>query len=316
MTLFRALALLLLLGGPALADDYPTRPITLVVPFAAGGNSDVIARVVSDEMGRILGKRIVIENVGGAGGSTALSRVAHAAPDGYTLVIGNSGTNAAAYTIYPSLTFKPDAFTPIAIVAKSFGVLAIKKALPVATLSAFVDYARQNPGKVTLGHAGVGSSNYLICKSFVHAARVDVILVSYRGAGPALTDLIGGQIDGVCDAASSVSPAILDGKAQGLAVASNTRLPTLPQVPTSAEAGLPEFEVQGWNALFAPAGTPEPIIVKLNAVARQAVASETVRKRFAELSAVAPAENEMSVDYLKSFVPTEIAKFKTLLDAK
>ena len=186
------------------AQDYPKRPITMIVPFAAGGTSDVIARAVAEQMGEALGQPIVIENVAGAGGSTALARAARAEPDGYTIAIGNAGTSAATYTIYPKLPFTPESFAPIAMVAKTFGIVALRKDFPAKNLQEFIAYAKKNPGKVNLGHAGVGSSNFLICKSFVQAAGIDVTLVGYRGAAPALTDAIGGQIDGVCDAAASV----------------------------------------------------------------------------------------------------------------
>ena len=182
----------------------------MIVPFAAGGTSDVIARAVAEEMGKSLGQPIVIENVAGAGGSTALARAARAEADGYTIAIGNAGTSAATYTIYPKLPFTPDSFAPIAMVAKTFGIVALRKDFPAKNLQEFIAYAKKNPGKINLGHAGVGSSNFLICKSFVQAAGIEVTLVGYRGAAPALTDAIGGQIDGVCDAAASVSQAIDD----------------------------------------------------------------------------------------------------------
>src|ERR1700752_3205020 len=167
----------------------------MIVPFAAGGTSDVIARTVAEQMTVALGQPVVIENVGGAGGSIALARVARAEGDGYTIAIGNAGTNAAAYTIYPKLTFTPESFVPIAVVAKTFGIIALRKDFPAKNLQEFIAYAKSNPGKVNLGHAGVGSSNFLICKAFAHAAGIDVTLVGYRGAAPALTDAIGGQID-------------------------------------------------------------------------------------------------------------------------
>ena len=214
------------------AQDFPKRPITMIVPFAAGGTSDVIARTVADEMGMSLGQPIVIENVAGAGGSTALARAARAEPDGYTIAIGNAGTSAATYTIYPKLPFTPESFAPIAMVAKTFGIVALRKDFPAKTLQEFIAYAKKNPGKVNLGHAGVGSSNFLICKSFVQAAGIDVTLVGYRGAAPALTDAIGGQIDGVCDAAASVSQSIDEKLVRGLVVGSTVRLASLPDLPT------------------------------------------------------------------------------------
>jgi tripartite-type tricarboxylate transporter receptor subunit TctC len=297
----------------ACAQDYPKRPITMIVPFAAGGTSDVIARTVAEQMGIALGQTIVIENVAGAGGSTALARAARAEADGYTIAIGNAGTNAAAYTIYPMLPFKPDAFAPIAMVAKTFGIVALRKDFPAKNLQEFIAYAKSNPGKINLGHAGVGSSNFLICKSFVQAAGIDVTLVGYRGAAPALTDAIGGQIDGVCDAAASVSQPIDDKLVKGLVVGSLVRLATLPELPTSAEAGLAEFEAQGWNGLFAPKGTPPEIIGKLNMAARTAVESDPVKKRFYDLSTVAPDADEHSPDVLQQLVTRDVEKYRKLL---
>jgi tripartite-type tricarboxylate transporter receptor subunit TctC len=288
----------------------------MIVPFAAGGTSDVIARTVAEQMSAALGQPVVIENVGGAGGSIALARAARAAPDGYTIAIGNAGTSAAAYTIYPNLTFSPDSFVPVAMVAKTFGIVALRKDFPARNMQEFLAYAKANPGKINLGHAGVGSSNFLICKSFVQAANIDVTLVGYRGAAPALTDAIGGQIDGVCDAAASVSQPIAEKLVKGLVVGSTVRLATLPELPTSAEAGLPEFEAQGWNGLFAPKGTPAEIVARLNAAAKTAVESDAVKKRFADLSTVAPDANEHTPDVLQQLVTRDVEKYRKLLTDK
>ncbi|MDB5624866.1 MAG: tripartite tricarboxylate transporter substrate binding protein BugD [Tardiphaga sp.] len=310
-------ALSLLVGADrAGAQNYPSHPITMIVPFAAGGTSDVIARVVAEQMAVTLKQPIVIENIAGAGGSTALSRAAQAAPDGYTIAIGNAGTSAAAYTIYPKLTFTPDSFVAIGMVAKTFGIVALRKDFPAANLQDFIAYARAHPGKVNLGHAGVGSSNYLICKSFEQAAGITITLVGYRGAAPALTDAIGGQIDGVCDAAASVSPAIADKLLNGIVTGSTKRLATLPDLPTSAEAGLPEFEAQGWNGLFAPKGTSPEIIARLNAAVKTAVDSDAVKARFKTLSSVAPEADEHGPEVLQALVTRDVAKYKTLLQAK
>lgn len=311
-----AFLIVVLSAATAQAQTYPSRPVTMIVPFAAGGTSDVIARAVAEQMAASLGQTIIIENVGGAGGSTALARAARATPDGYTIAIGNAGTSAATYTIYPKLSFTPNSFAPIAMVAKTFGIVALRKDFPAATLKEFLAYAKANPGKVNLGHAGVGSSNYLICKSFVHAAGIDVTLVGYRGAAPALTDAIGGQIDGVCNSAVSVSQAIDDKLVKAIVVGSNTRLGSLPDLPTSAEAGLPEFEAQGWNGLFAPKGTPPEIIAKLNAAARAAVESDIVKKRFVDLSTVAPDAGEQTPEVLQQLVTRDVAKYNKLLQEK
>ena len=295
---------------------YPNHPITMIVPFAAGGTSDVIARAVAEQMAVTLKQTILIENIAGAGGSTALTRAARAAPDGYTIAIGNAGTSAATYTIYPKLTFTPDSFVAIGMVAKTFGIVALRKDFPANNLQEFIAYAKANPGKVNLGHAGVGSSNYLICKSFEQAAGINVTLVGYRGAAPALTDAIGGQIDGVCDSAASVSQAIDDKLVKGIVTGSTVRLATLPDLPTSAEAGLPEFEAQGWNGLFAPKGTPPEIIARLNAAAKTAVESDQVKARFKILSSVAPDADEHTPEVLQALVTRDVAKYKKLLEGK
>ena len=299
--------------GVGCAQSFPNHPITLIVPFAAGGNSDVIARAVADQMSVALGQNIIIENIGGAGGSIALTKAARAEPDGYTIAIGNAGTNAASYTIYPKLPFTPDSFAPVAMVAKTYGIIALRKDFPATTVKEFIAYAKANPGKVNLGHAGVGSSNYLICKSFVQAAGIDVALVGYRGAAPALTDAMGGQIDGVCDAAASVSQAIDGNLVKGLVIGSSARMATLPNLPTSAEAGLPEFEAQGWNGLFAPKATPPEIIAQLNAGARASVESDAVKKRFHDLSSVAPDANEQTPEFLQQLVTRDVEKYRKLL---
>ena len=308
-----ALAFVALSASSAQAQDYPKRAITMIVPFAAGGTSDVIARAVAEQMAVALGQPVILENVAGAGGSSALARAARAEPDGYTIAIGNAGTSAASYTIYPKLPFTPDSFAPIGMVAKTLGIVALRKDFPAANLKEFIAYAKANPGKINLGHAGIGSSNYLICKSFVQAAGIDVTLVGYRGAAPALTDAIGGQIDGVCDSAASVSQAIDDKLVKGMVVGSTVRLGSLPNLPTSAEAGLPDFEAQGWNGLFAPKGTPPEVIARLNGAARTAVESEIVKKRFVDLSTVAPDANEHSPEVLQALVTRDVAKYRDML---
>ena len=301
----------------ALADDYPTRPITFIVPFAAGGSSDVNARLISEQMSQQLGQRFIIENVAGAGGVAGLSRLTQAAPDGYTITLGNSGTNTAVYIFNPDVRFTHEDFAPIGMFTKSSAIVAVKKDFPATTLAEFIAYAKANPGRVTIGHSGIGSQNYLFCKAFVQAAGIEVTLVGYRGGGPALNDLIGSQIDGLCDSSSSVTPSIQSKLVKGMAVASNARLGNLPDVPTSAEAGLPEFQIQGWYALFAPKGTPAPVIARLNAALRKGVANKDYQKRLDDLGSFVAPDDEMTPDYLKAFVPREIEKFKKLLvDAK
>lgn len=304
------------LPAGALAQAYPERPINMLVPFAAGGTSDVIARVIGEQMGKHLGRAIVNENVAGAGGVIALTRAANAAPDGYTILIGNTGTNAASYVLSPDVKYTPESFTPVGLIAKTAPVLAIRNDLPAKTLAEFVAYAKANPGKVNLGHAGVGSSNYLICKNFIAASQTQVTLVSYRGAGPALNDLLGGHVDGVCDAATSVAPSIQTGKVRGLAVAARKKLDILPDTPTSAEAGLPAFQQEGWNAIFTPAKTPQAIVDRLNAALRASLADSAVRKRFEELGSTPADDSEMTGDHVRQLVTGDIERYKVLLATK
>jgi tripartite-type tricarboxylate transporter receptor subunit TctC len=313
-----SLCLVLMLAPEcATAQNYPSRPITLIVPFAAGGSSDVNARLLAEQMSHRLGQPIVIENIGGAGGAVALARVAAASPDGYTIVQGNSGTNTAVYLFTPDVKFAPSDFAPIGMFNKSSAVVAIRKNFPALDLAQFIAHAKQNPGRLNIGHSGVGSQNYLFCKAFVQAAGIDVTLVGYRGGGPALNDLIGGQIDGVCDSSASVTPSIQSGLIRAIALASKTRLPNLPDVPTAAEAGLPQFEISGWYALFAPKGTPPDIITRLNAAMRASVANPDYQKRLDDLGSMAADDAEMAPAYLAAFVPQEIERFRKMLgDAK
>ena len=306
-------AVSLSLLAPATAQDYPSRPITLIVPFAAGGSSDVNARLIAEQMSQRLGQPILIENIGGAGGALALARVAQAAPDGYTIVQGNSGTNTAVYLFTPDVKFAPSDFAPIGIFNKSSAVVAIRRNFPAQTLAEFIAHAKQNPGRLNIGHSGVGSQNYLFCKAFIQAAGIDVALVGYRGGGPALNDLIGSQIDGLCDSSASVTPAIQSGLVRGIALASKTRLPHLPDLPTAAEAGLPQFEISGWYALFAPKATPQPVIEKLNGAMRAAVASREYHKRLDDLGSTPAEDAEMAPAYLARFVPQEIERFRKML---
>lgn len=297
---------------PAYAQ-YPDRPVTMLVPFAAGGSSDIIARLVSDEMGQVLGQRIVIENVAGAGGATGFTRLAAAAPDGYTIAIGNAGTSAATYATSKDLKFTPDSFTPVGMVAKTVPVIAIKNGFPAQNLTTFLDYAKANPGKITLGHAGVGSSNYLICKLFLQAAQAKIELISYRGAGPALNDAMGGHIDGVCDSATSIAGAINSGQVRGLVVSAQQRPEILPNVPTAMEAGLPAFLQEGWNMIFLPKGAPAPVVEALNAAIRKALTSEKLKKRFAELGTAIPTGDDLVPARNAAFVEAEVKKYKELL---
>lgn len=294
-------------------EPYPNRPVTVIVPFAAGGTSDVIARVVSEQMSRTLGQPLVIENIGGGGGTIALQRLARAAPDGYTIAVGNTGTNGAAYAIYPEIKYEPKDFQAIGLAARTLPVIAVKNDLAARTLTEFIALAKREPGKITIGHAGVGSSNYLICRQFLAAADIQVNLVSYRGAAPALKDVISGHLDGVCDNATSVASNVRSGTIRGLVVSSTQRLATLPDVATATEAGLPAFQAQGWNGYFTPKGLPAEVTAKLTDALAKALASDLVRTRFRELESTIPGENERSAAALEALVADDVARYRTLL---
>ncbi len=307
-------ALCITASAPALAQTaYPEKPIDLIVPFAPGGTSDVIARVTAEEMGRLLGQTLVIENIGGAGGAIGLGKAARSRPDGYTLAIGNAGTNAAVYWITPDVAFNTGSFAPVGLIAKTTPVIALRNDFPARNMAEFLAYARANPGKISLGHAGVGSSNYLICVSFLHAAKIDATLVSYRGAAPAMTDLMGGHLDGVCDAVTSAGSAIKDGRIRALVVSAAARLSQLPETPTGSESGIAEFQAEGWNGLFAPKGTPEAVVARLEDALRRAVKGDNLQKRFRDISVLSASDEEMSASYMQSFVPREVEKYRVLL---
>jgi tripartite-type tricarboxylate transporter receptor subunit TctC len=321
MRMFRALAITALAAAVSAAfatqataqATYPDKPVMMIVPFAAGGASDVIARLVSEEMGKFLGQRIINENVAGAGGATALTRFSRAAADGYTILIGNSGTNAANYHLAKDLAYKPESFVGVGLVAKTIPVIVAKKDFGPKNLAETIAFAKANPGKLTVGHAGVGSSNFIICKSLLAATGMNVTMVGYRGGALALQDVMAGNIDLACDNATSAAGAIKAGQVRGLVASAAARLPGLPDVPTATEAGSPAFQAQGWNGIFVPAGTPAPVIARLEAAIRAAVASDLVKQRFGELDTVLPEAAEMTPAFMATFVPAEIRKYGDIL---
>ena len=308
-----ALALGVFPAGLRAQDAWPAAPIKIIVPFPAGGIADVIPRLLAEEIGQVLGQRVVIENAGGAGGTIAAGRAARAAPDGYTLMAGNTSSHATAYFQYKNLTYSPDSFAAVGLIARTAPVLAIRNGFPAKTLAQFMAYARQSPATVSLGHGGVNSPGYVMCRSFLAAAGIDVNLVSYRGAGAVLNDLMAGHIDSACDSATSISPAILAGKVHALAAGASARLPNVPDLLTSAEAGLPGFQAETWEALFVPAGTPDAIIGKLNVALRAAVSSTIVQRRLFDFSSIPAKGEELEPAYTDRLVMREIEKYRKLL---
>src|SRR6476620_3205815 len=255
------------IAAHAEAQTYPTRSITMIVPFAAGGPTDVVARIVTAHMAQTLGQSIIIENVVGAGGTTATARAARAANDGYTLITGHMGTHAASVPLYPNLAYHPEKdFEPVALLAGTPILILARKDFPPKNLKEFVTYVKDNVEKVNAAHAGVGSVSNVSCELLNSILDIKPTGVPFNGTGPAMNALVGGQVDYMCDQIVNAVPQINGGTIKAYAVATQARNPSLPNVPTTAEAGLPAFQAQAWKAIFAPKGTPAPVIEKLNAV--------------------------------------------------
>jgi tripartite-type tricarboxylate transporter receptor subunit TctC len=304
------IAALVATSGIASAQTYPAKPVTMIIPFAAGGPTDVLGRVMAQRMSEILGQQIVIENVGGAGGMTGSKRVADAAPDGYSLVLGTVGTHAQSQTMYrkPLYNSATD-FTPVALIAEVPIVLITRKDLPVSSLKEFVAYAKANQAKMQYGSAGAGSATHLGCVLLNYLIGVDITHVPYRGTGPAMQDLQGGRIDYLCEIVSTAKPQIDGGTVKAIAIMTKERSKALPNVPTGIEQGTPGLEAYTWNALFLPKGASADIVKKLNDAAVQAMKTPAVRERLEALGAEIVAEDRATPDYLGQFVKSEIEKW-------
>jgi putative tricarboxylic transport membrane protein len=302
-------AVVALAAGVALAA-YPERPITMVVPFAAGGPTDVTARIVTEYMSRALGQQIVIENVAGAGGTTGITRAAQSAPDGYTIMMGHMGTHGAAPALYPNLKYSPTKdFVPIGLAAGTPILIVAKKDFPAKDLKEFVAYVKANGAKLNEAHAGVGSVSYTTCSLLNSLLGVQPNRVAYRGTGPALNDLVGGQVDYMCDQIVNLTPQIQAGTIKAYAIATPERNPALPNVPTTKEAGLPEYQVSAWNAIFAPKGTPKEIAAKLSDALVKALDDPNTRKRLVELGGDVPDRAGRSPEALAKLVDSEVKRW-------
>ena len=291
-----AVSILTLFGAvPAQAQDYPTRPITLVVPFPPGGGNDAMARIVGDKHGEALGQRVVVENKGGAGGVLGTTSVARAAPDGYTLLLGHTGTLGINPYLYKNVTYDPRKdFAPAGLVARIPLVMVVNPSLPATSMSEFVSYAKKRPpGQLNYASSGVGTGSHLAAELFASRAGIKMTHVPYRGTAPSITDLIGGRVDVSFSVASSVASQVEGGNLRALAVTSATRSPTLPSVPTTTEAGLPGFEAVLNYGILAPAGTPVEIIKLLNTKLQSVLTSEDMKKRLiADGAEAAPSSPE------------------------
>jgi tripartite-type tricarboxylate transporter receptor subunit TctC len=312
-----ALALVMAVGlGIAAAQDYPTRPITMIIPFAAGGPTDVLGRVVGARMGEVLGQQIVIENVGGAGGMTGSARVANAPPDGYSMVLGTVGTHAQGQTLYAKPLYNSVTdFTPVALLAEVPLVLITRKDLPVNNFKEFVDYAKANQAKMSYGSAGAGSATHLGCVLLDYILGTKITHVPYRGTGPAMQDLTGGRIDFLCEIVTTAKPQIDGGSVKALAIFDSKRSPALPDLPTAEEQGTPKLEAYTWNALFMPKNTPPAIVAKVNKAAVEAMKTPAVKEKLQGLGAQVVADDRMTPDYLGKFLKAEIDKWAAPIKA-
>jgi len=294
----------------ARAQSYPTRPISLIVPFAAGGSFDVIARVITPRLSEILGQQVIVENVGAAAGIVGVNRVAHSNPDGYSVLLGTVGTHAYNPALYKKLPYNPAAdFAPVGLVAEQPLVLITRKDLPPNTLLEFIAYANANAAKLQYGSAGVGSTTHLACALLNAAAGINVTHVPYRGAGPAIADMIGGQIQYVCSNTPGALPQIQGGTVKAIALLARSRSPLMPELATAHEQGLADFEAIAWSGLFLPRGTPAAIVSKLNGALNGTVNSKSVQDRMHELGATVATADRSSPEYLQALVEREIAKW-------
>jgi tripartite-type tricarboxylate transporter receptor subunit TctC len=313
--LLRALAALALLGiAGARAETFPSHQITIIVPFAAGGPSDVIARIVGDYLSRRLGQPFVMENVNGAGGTIGTTRAARAAADGYTLVMGHMGTHAAAVALYPNLAYDPRTdFAPIGLVVETPEVLVTRKDLPPSSLKEFVAYAKQNEAKLNMAHSGVGSISYVGCLLLNSAIGINPTLVPFTGSAPATNALLAGQVDYFCDPIVAQMAHVRAGALKGLAIAAAERHPLLPDVPSAAEQGLPQFSAAPFYALFAPKDTPAPVIATLAAALDQALDDEGTRKRLGDLGAAVAEKSRRGPAPMAALVKSEIERLTPIL---
>ena len=304
------LAVVLACASIAPAQDWPTRPVTLVVPFSAGGPVDVAARLIAPRVSETLGQQIVIENMAGAGGMTGTNRIAKAAPDGYLMVLGNSGTHAYNQSLYKKPLYDSQSeFAPAGVVLENTKVLIARREFPANTIGEFVAYVKANQAKLQYGSAGTGSATHIACLLLNYRIDTTVTHIPYRGAGPALQDLIAGRIDFMCEVISTGLPPIQSNLVKPVALLSTTRASVLPDLPTALEQGLADVDADGWNALFFPKGTPDPIVRRLNAATSEALNNPALSRRMEELGLTVPPPERRTPEHLAKLVRMEIEKW-------
>ena len=301
---------------PAAAQDWPNRTLTLVVPFAAGGGVDASARLQALALSDILGQSIVVENIGAAAGTTGSARVSRATPDGYTFLIGNSGTHAYSQSLYKTRPYDAAAdFEPIGLVSESPRILIARNDLPVNGVQEFITYLKANQAKMQFGSAGVGSGTHLPCALLNSTIGVSIVHVPYRGAGPVMQDLIGGRIDYMCDTIQTGAEQAKSGTVKGIAVMSPRRVPIIPDLATTAEQGLAGVEATVWNAFFFPKGTPEALVRRMNAAVQEMLARPDMKQRLEALGLEIVPPDQRTPEYLAKMLPGEIERWGTVIKA-
>jgi tripartite-type tricarboxylate transporter receptor subunit TctC len=305
-----ALAALTMLTGNAVAQDWPQRPVSMVVAAAAGGPIDVFGRVMAERMGQILGQSVVIENVPGAGGMVGGQRVAKADPDGYTTILGTIATHTFSQLLYKKPLYDAAAdFAPVTLVAEIPLVLIVRKDLPVSTLAEFVAYAKANQSRMNYGSAGAGSATHLGCALLNGAIGTNVQHVPYKGTGPAMQDLTAGRLDFLCEIVVTAVPQIEAGNVKAIATLSRDRSPVLPNLPTAYESGFKDIQAYTWTALFAPKGTPAPVVAKLRDAALKTMDTPSVQDQLKKLGATIVSADRRTPEYLGQFVKDELKKW-------
>jgi len=311
----RGLAAALALCGAAAAfgQAYPAKPITVIVPFAAGGPTDTIARIIGERMSRNLGQTVVVENVAGAGGTIAGAKVAHSAPDGYTVAIGHVGTHVIAGAVQtPSYDVFGD-FEPVGMVAANPQIIVSKTSVPAKDLKEFIAWVKANAATVSSGTGGPGTPSHVSAVYFSNETGVPLQIIHYKGSAPALQDVIGGHIDMTFDQAANALPQVRGGKVKAYAVTSPTRIISAPDIPTVDEAGLPKFYMSVWHAYWVPKGTPKAVVARLNAALVETLADPAVRKRLVDLGQEIPPPEQQTPEALRAYHKAEIDKWWPLI---
>ena len=313
---FIVAALLALPHAAFAQEDYPTRPVSMVVAAAAGGPIDVFTRIMAERMSPLLGQRVIVENVGGGGGTLGGQRVAKAEPDGYTTLLGTVATHANPQLYSDKPLYDPlNDFTPVGLIAEIPLVVIVRNDFPANTFHEFMTYVKANPGKLNYGSAGVGSASHLGCVMLDQAMGTNAQHVPYRGTAPAMQDLIGGRIDFLCDIAVTAVPSIKGGTVKGLATLAGRRMAMLPDLPTAAESGLPSLRAYTWTALFLPKGAPQAIAAKLNAATVEAMNGPGLREQLNDLAATLVTPERRTPAYLAGFVKSEWDKWGAAIRA-